>query len=56
MDIVYIQALELDAVIGVYEWEQQIEQRLLLDLELGADIKKAAESDSLDDALDYFQI
>jgi len=56
MDIVYIQALELDAVIGVYEWERQVEQRLLLDLELGVDNKKAAVSDNLDDALDYFQI
>lgn len=56
MDKVFIEGLEAFAVIGVYEWEQAIRQRLLLDIELKTCSKKAGRSDDLDDALDYFSI
>lgn len=53
MDIVYLNQLEVDAVIGIYEWERRIRQPLLLDLELGCDIRQAAASDRIEHALDY---
>lgn len=53
MDIVFIRRLEADAVIGVNDWERQVRQRLRLDLELGADTRRAAASDAIDDAVDY---
>jgi dihydroneopterin aldolase len=53
MDIIFIRRLEAETVIGVNAWERQVKQRLRLDLELGADIARAAASDALDDALDY---
>jgi dihydroneopterin aldolase len=52
-DIVFIRALRIDTVIGVYDWERQVQQSLLLDLEMQTDNRRAAASDSVDDALDY---
>ena len=53
MDIVFIKKLEVRTVIGVFDWEREIKQKLVLDLELGTDIKKAAETDDLTNTLDY---
>lgn len=53
MDIVFLRGLKIETVIGIYDWEREIKQSVVLDLEMGADIRKAAESDSIDDTLDY---
>ena len=53
MDIVFIDGLEVDTVIGVYDWERGIRQCLTLDLQLGWDIRPAAAGDELGLALDY---
>lgn len=53
MDIVFIKQLQIDTVIGVYEWEKTILQRLDIDLELETDIRQAAASDDLRWTLDY---
>ena len=53
MDIVFIDGLEVDTVIGVYDWERGIRQCLRLDLQLGWDIAPAAAGDDLAAALDY---
>lgn len=53
MDIVFIRGLKLDAVIGIYDWERNIRQPIILDLELGTDIRTAAASDKIADTLDY---
>lgn len=53
MDIVFIRRLEVEAVIGVNEWERRVRQRLRLDLELGADAAAAAATDAIADAVDY---
>ena len=53
MDIVFIEGLKISATIGVWEWERRIKQNLIIDLELGTDIHKAADSDELDDAISY---
>lgn len=53
MDIVYIRDLRIETVIGIYDWEREIRQTVSLDLEMAADIRKAATSDSIDDTLDY---
>ena len=53
MDIVYIRDLRIETVIGIYDWEREIRQTVSLDLEMAADIRKSAESDSIDDTLDY---
>ena len=53
MDIVYIRDLNIKTVIGIYDWERKIRQTVSIDLEMGTDIKRAAQSDYIDDALDY---
>ncbi len=53
MDIVFIEDLRIDATIGIYEWEKRIKQTLAFDLEMAADIRKAAASDKIEDALNY---
>lgn len=53
MDIVYIRDLRIDTTIGIFDWERRIRQTLIFDLEMGTDIRKAAESDSIEDTLNY---
>ena len=43
----------MECVIGVWEWERQITQKLIIDLEMGWDIRAAARSDALEDTLSY---
>lgn len=53
MDIIYLRELRIDTIIGIYDWERQIKQTVVLDLELAADVAKAAVSDTIDDTLNY---
>lgn len=53
MDIVYIRDLRIETVIGIYDWEREIRQTVSLDLEMGTNIRQAAQTDSIDDTLDY---
>jgi 7,8-dihydroneopterin aldolase/epimerase/oxygenase len=56
MDIVYLHGLEVRCVIGVWEWERRFRQKLVIDLDMAADVAGAAASDRLDDTLDYKKI
>jgi len=53
VDTVFIRDLEVKTVIGVFEWERKIRQRLVFNIELGTDIALSAKSDDLNDTLDY---
>jgi len=53
MDKVFIHGLRVDAVIGVYDWEKQVRQPLVFDLEMAWDIRVAAATDDLMHALNY---
>ena len=53
MDSVFIEQLEVIATIGVYDWEQKIKQKLVLDLEMAHDNRPAADSDDVAYALNY---
>ena len=53
MDIVYIRDLRIDTIIGIYDWEREVRQTISLDLEMAHDIRKAAETDDIQYALDY---
>jgi dihydroneopterin aldolase len=53
MDIIYLRDLRIDTVIGVFDWERRIKQTIVFDIEMAADIRKAAASDDIDDTLDY---
>ena len=53
MDIVFISDLRIDTLIGIYDWERRVRQTISLDLEMGADIRKAAATDAIEDTLNY---
>ena len=53
MDTVFIRDLRIPTVVGIFEWERRIRQEIRLDIEMGYDIRKAAGTDRIDDALDY---
>jgi dihydroneopterin aldolase len=53
MDKIFIRALKTEAIIGIFDWERQVKQSVLIDLELGFDIRKAAQSDAIGDTLNY---
>ena len=53
MDIVYIKELKVDTVVGIYDWERKVRQTISLDLEMGTDIRKAAETDDIVHTLNY---
>lgn len=53
MDIIYLNDLKIETVIGIFDWERRIKQTVSIDLEMAADIARAAASDSIDDTLDY---
>ncbi len=52
-DRIVVTGLAADAVIGVYDWERRVRQRLRLDLELRCDLRSAGATDRLSDTLDY---
>jgi len=56
MDKIFIHALKTEAIVGIFAWERQVKQTVLIDLEFSADIRKAALSDSIDDTLNYKRV
>ena len=53
MDIIFLRGLEIETIIGIYEWEREIRQTVILDLEMATDIRKAAETDDIRYTVDY---
>lgn len=53
MDKVFIEALQIDCTIGIYDWERRIKQPIVLDIEMGFDNRKPAGTDAIEDTLDY---
>jgi 7,8-dihydroneopterin aldolase/epimerase/oxygenase len=53
MDKIFIHALKTETIVGIFDWERQVKQSVVMDIEFSADIAKAARSDSIDDTLNY---
>lgn len=53
MDIIYLRDLRIDTIIGIYDWERRMKQTIIIDLEMGTDLRKAANSDNIEDTLNY---
>ena len=56
MDKIFLHALKTEAIIGIFDWERQVKQTVIVDIEISADIRKAALSDSIDDTLNYKRV
>ena len=52
-DIVFIEDLRIDTIIGIYDWERKVKQTIALDIEMAADNTRPAETEDIDDALNY---
>ena len=53
MDKIFLQELKVETIIGIWEWERKIRQTVIIDLEMSADIAKAAATDEVADTLNY---
>ena len=56
MDIVFIEQLTVITTIGAFDWEQTIQQKLVFDVEMAWDNRKAAVSDDVNDCLSYADV
>lgn len=52
-DSVLIEGLAVETVIGVYDWERDVTQQILVDLDMAWDNRAPGQSDDVADALDY---
>mgnify|MGYP001826430790 FL=1 len=53
MDKIFLHELKVETIIGIWEWERKIRQTVIIDLEMSADIAKAAATDDVADTLNY---
>ena len=53
MDIIFIRELTVETIIGIFDWEREIKQPVLFDIEMACDCARAAATDAVDDTLNY---
>lgn len=51
--IIKIENLKLRTIVGIYDWEKEKKQDVIINIELEFDGTKAIESDSIEDTIDY---
>jgi dihydroneopterin aldolase len=56
MDLIFLTGITTDCIIGIWDWERQVKQKVVIDLEMAADIRKAAATDAIEDTLDYKRV
>lgn len=56
MDIIFLRGLQIETIVGIFDWERVTRRPVVLDLEMSTDNRKAAASDSIEDALDYAEV
>jgi dihydroneopterin aldolase len=56
MDVIFLTGITTDCIIGIWDWERKVKQKVVIDLEMATDIRKAAATDSIDDTLDYKRV
>lgn len=52
-DTIFLHDLRIETVVGIWDWERKIRQIVSIDLEMGGDIRRAAESDRIEATLNY---
>jgi dihydroneopterin aldolase len=53
LDITFLHGLKIDCVIGIWDWERRTRQTIVIDLDMASDVRRAAKSDDIKDAVDY---
>lgn len=56
MDKIFLSALSVECVVGIWEWERRVKQTVIIDVEMAADIRKAAATDRIEDTIDYKKV
>jgi dihydroneopterin aldolase len=56
MDTIFLTGLTTECIIGIWDWERKVKQKIVVDLEMAADIRRAAVSDAIEDTLDYKRV
>lgn len=56
MDKIFLSALSVECIVGIWEWERRVKQTVIIDIEMEADIRKAAASDRIEDTIDYKKV
>ena len=56
MDIIFLRGLQIETIVGIFDWERVNRRIVVIDLEMAIDNRKAANSDSIEDALDYAEV
>ena len=52
-DTIFLQDLKVEAIVGIWDWERKIRQTVSIDIEMAADVAKAAETDNIEGTLNY---
>lgn len=53
MDKIFLTALTTECIVGIWDWERKVKQTVVIDLEMACDVRKAAQSDRIEDTVDY---
>lgn len=56
VDRIFLHGLTTECIIGFIDWERQVKQKLVIDLELPCDCARAAVRDDVVDTLDYKKV
>ncbi len=56
MDTIFLSGLTTECIIGIWDWERRVRQKVVVDIEMATDIRRAAATDSIDDTLDYKRV
>lgn len=56
MDKIFLNALSVECIVGIWEWERRVKQTVIIDVEMAADIRRAAASDRIEDTIDYKKV
>lgn len=53
MDKIFLRELAVETIIGFYDWERRIKQKIVIDLDVGTDVRAAAAHDDIERTLNY---
>ncbi|PPI86456.1 dihydroneopterin aldolase [Candidatus Pantoea edessiphila] len=56
MDIIFIEQLVIFTTIGIYDWEQKIKQKLIIDVEMIWDTQLSKNKNNIDNYLNYSEV
>jgi dihydroneopterin aldolase len=56
MDKIFLSQLSIECIVGIWDWERRVKQTVVIDVEMAADIRRAAATDSIADTIDYKRV